>query len=96
MNQKIAVDYMAERKEFKASALTGTLRPMGTGRLDSPYLETFKADLIAMDYLVYSYGTPIAWHTPNFGWFVVSQKFSSTTSKHQNRVRQAVAKYLSL
>jgi len=37
------------------------------------------------------YSTPIAWYTEGNGWYVVEQKFSSTTSKHQNYVRQAIA-----
>jgi hypothetical protein len=42
-------------------------------------------------YVIYSYGTPIAWHTEGNGWYVVEQKFSVTTSKHQNYVRRAIA-----
>jgi hypothetical protein len=39
---------------------------------------------------VYSYGTPIAWHT-NTGWFIPDLKYSVTTSKHQGYVRRAIA-----
>jgi hypothetical protein len=46
-----------------------------------------------MDYVVYSYHTPIAWHTPE-GWYIVAQKFSQTTSKHQNLTRRAIAESL--
>jgi hypothetical protein len=43
-----------------------------------------------IDYTIYSYDTPIAWHTPS-GWYVVGQKFSTTTSCHQGQVRRAIA-----
>lgn len=43
-----------------------------------------------IDYTVYSYDTPIAWHTPS-GWHVVEQRFSVTTSCHQGQVGRAIA-----
>jgi hypothetical protein len=60
------------------------------GRLNLDEFARFKAVEIQVDYVVYSYGTPIAWHTID-GWYVVEQKFSVTTSKHQNYVRRAIA-----
>lgn len=43
-----------------------------------------------MDYIVVSYGTPIAWHTPD-GWYIVQQRFSVTTSRHQSQVRAGIS-----
>lgn len=89
MNQRDAIHYIETRQEFKASALMGTLNYQGTGRLDPEEETRLAKDMGSLDYMVYSYGTPIAWHTPE-GWYVVSQKFSTTTSKHTNYVRRAV------
>lgn len=37
-------------------------------------------------YVVYSYSTPIAWHTDADGWAIPSVKYSPTTSKHQGKL----------
>ena len=95
LNQRDAIHYIATRQEFKASALSGVnVNAQGLsgafGRLDAQEFARIKQDETRIDYAVYSYGTPIAWHTAE-GWYVVSQKFSVTTSKHQNYVRRAIA-----
>jgi len=98
LNQKDAIHYIATRQEFKASALSGKFeqyRPQ-TGRLnvwESDKLTESRENSEGM-YVVYSYDTPIAWHTDGQGWYVVSQKFSVTTSKHQNLIRRAIAESL--
>jgi len=98
MNQRDAIHYIASKQEFKASALSGKREEYSpqTGRLDN---EEIARLIDAFDsgnggYVVMSYGTPIAWHTEGNGWYVVEQKFSVTTSKHQNYVRRAVAESL--
>lgn len=58
------------------------LGPFDSGRLRGKDEDAFRADMANIDYVVYSYATPIAWHTPK-GWYKVEQKFSVTTSKHQ-------------
>lgn len=63
----------------------------GLGRLP----EQFRADaLLAMEaydaYFVYSYATPIAWFADG-EWTIPDVKYSTTTSRHQNIVRGAVA-----
>jgi len=95
MNQRDAIHYISTRQEFKASALSGVnANASGLqgayGRLDPEEFARFKNVETQVDYVVYSYGTPIAWHTAE-GWYVVKQKFSVTTSKHQNYVRRAIA-----
>ena len=95
MNQRDAIHYIMTRQEFKASALSGEFKNYTPemGRLNSEesakLAETFSVDGGA--YIVRSYGTPIAWFTPLKGWYVVEQKFSVTTSKHQNLTRRAIA-----
>ena len=94
LNQRDAEHYITTRQEFKASALMGTFAHIGTGRLDPEEHALYNEALaLGVDYLVYSYGTPIAWHTPQ-GWYIVAQKFSVTTSKHQNAVKRAISSEL--
>ena len=90
LNQRDAIHYIATRQEFKASALSGSPYRMSEGYLTGADCERYYADQNSMDYVIYSYHTPIAWHTLE-GWYIVAQKFSVTTSKHQNLVRGAVA-----
>ena len=97
MNQRDAIHYIATRQEFQASALSGKYEtsPIKSGRLD-PEGRAVMAKCMDVNrglFVVYSYGTPIAWHSSE-GWYVVSQKFSQTTSKHQNLTRRAIAESL--
>ena len=47
-----------------------------------------------VDYIVYSYSTPIAWHlTSTDLWVMPDVKYSATTSKHQHYVRCALIGY---
>ena len=91
MNQRDAIHYIATRQEFRASALEGRAYGLDNGRLDPEETERYNRDLNSVTYWVYSYSTPIAWYTEGNGWYVVEQKFSVTTSKHQNYVRRAIA-----
>ena len=100
MNQRDAIHFIATGQDFKASALSGinaiTSGLQGAyGRLDPEEFARFKAVEVQVDYVVYSYGTPIAWRTAE-GWYVVEQKFSVTTSKHQNYVRRAIAESMEI
>lgn len=88
-----------EHEPFKTSgALTGDRYGAYQGRLSGPARERFFNDANNIDYFVYSYGTPIAWHlkTPTESgvqWVLVLDKFSQTTSKHQSAVRSALGGY---
>jgi hypothetical protein len=93
LNQRDAIHYIATRQEFKASALMGTRDIMNEGRLVGRECEKYIEERDFIDYVVYSYSTPIAWHSIG-GWYVVEQKFSPTTSKHQTYTRRAVAESL--
>lgn len=78
-----------DRVPFKTS---GSLRAEVTpGRyVYNGYLnEAESAALYAADrpiYIVWSFSTPIAWHTEKGGWHIVDQKFSRTTTKHQGNL----------
>ena len=93
VNQRDAEHYIAQRLEFRASALEGRVYGAGNGRLDAEETARYNRDLNSVLYWVYSYSTPIAWYTPS-GWYVVGQKFSHTTSRHQSRVRRAISSEL--
>ena len=100
LNQRDAEHYIATRQEFRASALEGWAGTASkdsartsTGRLNAEESAKLINDQNAMDFIVYSYHTPIAWHTAE-GWYVVEQKFSVTTSKHQNAVKRAISSEL--
>ena len=46
----------------------------------------------SIDYAVYSYETPIAWHlAATDEWVVTSQRFSPTTDRHQSRIQTALS-----
>ena len=96
LNQRDAVHYIATRQQFKASALSGSSFKKYTvdaGRLNAEEYAKLNEATQGEEwvYVVFSYGTPIAWHIDGGEWYVVSQKFSVTTSKHQNLVRRAIA-----
>jgi len=56
--------------------------PTYRGYLRGHALRAYDADRAQIDFVVRSYGTPIAWHTPA-GWKRVVDHFSATTGKHQ-------------
>lgn len=102
MNQRDAIHYIATRQEFKASALEGwqgtatqDSARSGKGRLNDEETQRMLSVADTIDYVVFSYDTPIAWHSAE-GWYVVEQKFSVTTSKHQNYVRRAITESLEI
>lgn len=84
-----------DREDFRTSGSlmgeeTGSMGRWSSGRLSGPDLAVFDEQCPDIDYVVFSYSTPIAWHwtTPDGteGWHVVDQKFSSTTTKHQGNL----------
>lgn len=60
--------------------------------LDDETRAAFYADDDAgrIDFVVWSYGTPIAWHTEN-GWTMPDRRYSATTSRHQSQVRRGIS-----
>jgi hypothetical protein len=93
VTNKKAPEYIQNRINFTASNFSGFLGTFqhakyATGRLPSDVV--LQMELDEPDYIIYSYGTPIAWHG-KFGWSVPAIKYSSTTSRHQSIVRGALA-----
>lgn len=89
-----ATKYIADRIGFVGNNLYGVLvnsdelETRSFGRLDSLTVSDLVND--KPDYIVYSYGTPIAWHY-SAGWHTPAIKYSSTTSRHQSLVRRAIS-----
>lgn len=90
-SQQVA-QFIRDRKPFETYGALKATTESGhgglywqSGRLAGDDLQTFNEQYGAIDYIVWSYATPIAWHTAN-GWHRVSQKFSVTTSKHQGNL----------
>src|SRR5687768_6782689 len=55
---------------------------MGAGRLDPKWYPSIGR----ADYVVWSYGTPIAWRIPGEGWTVPDDSYSVTTSRQQGKI----------
>ena len=79
-----------------SGALKGVASPqwIGPGRMhpeDARELYAIQS-VIGIDYVVFSYGTPIAYRTEDTGeWVVPDTRYSVTTSKHQSTIRYAVS-----
>lgn len=73
---------VAERKPFSNSSGTLWGAPGGAvmfGRL--PSVDRRAAETAS--YVIYSYGTPIAWVNDRDWWYAPETRYSPTTSKHQ-------------
>lgn len=57
--------------------------PLDTGRLDNP---AEAAEVRGAEYVIRSYGTPIAWRSPgrpaDQAWTYTAERYSRTTSRH--------------
>ena len=46
-----------------------------------------------IDYVIYSYSTPIAWLRGDGSWFMPVADYSTTTTHHKNTIRAAIQEY---
>lgn len=73
--------------QFRTSgSLCSSSFSRGAGRLRGHALRSFYEDVNQVDYVVYSYATPIAWHT-KARWTRVIDSFSASTGKHQSALQ---------
>lgn len=80
-------DAMAGLREFRTyGALRGGFGPVLFGRLPSE----LRGQVPDKGYVVYSYGTPIAWLSGGV-WVCPDVKYSVSTTRHQGLIRTAVA-----
>lgn len=68
----------------------GPSEDRGPGRLPIDWAERFAEAEDRIDYVVYSYYTPIAWHTPD-GWTVPPVRYSPSTTRHQAVMAELVS-----
>lgn len=88
---RATAEAIRDMRPFTTSGALSAQATTGLGRYDAGRLanEDKRAFLDQCDeigYVVFSYSTPIAWHSNKYGWHKVSQKFSSTTTKHQGNL----------
>lgn len=94
--------FLESRTPFKTyGKFYGTDEPdRYTGRLDNTDAAVYLTDFPYIDYVVYSYVTPIAWHVWYPGttgvtqsesyWVMPGRKYSPTTTGHQGKIRVAL------
>jgi hypothetical protein len=87
--------YVRSREAFKTGGALYAEGPKMPGYWAEGRLHpSLRGSLAQADYVVYSYGTPIAWHLradyaaeAGHTWVVPAVKYSVTTSAHQNKIR---------
>lgn len=96
------VDAINAREDFHSGNLRGEVimskydLTHRHGRLEGESLARWEKDWENVDYVVWSYYTPIAWHTQKADvgmWVYSDQHHSATTSRHQSIVRRALNVY---
>ena len=85
---------VATRESFRANTVRGaslTSLP-GCGRLHPVWCSRLEEAFTTGDvvYVVFSYATPIAWHTATFGWVVPDVFYTPTTLTHQWYVQDGI------
>lgn len=56
------------------------------GQMPNDERDNFRAIGPEIDYVVYSYVTPIAWHVRNVGWFRTNAGHSNTTKRQMGKL----------
>lgn len=96
-------EFNSDRDTLRGRKIENGVDVYGSGRMEGEDLSTFRGhrQAGALDYVIYSYGTPIAYriayaHPQRLGgtryeWIVPSTRYSVTTSKHQGKVRTALS-----
>lgn len=84
------------RESFRTNgALKGVAKPewVDFGQMsvkDYGYLRSDQ-DFYGIDYVIYSYTTPIAWLRGDGSWFMPEAGYSVTTKRHKATIRAAIA-----
>lgn len=90
--------YLASLTPFHTTNIVGHDNPWDWGNpgnwwsYSDPEFQKFQYDLTTrgIDFVVYSFSTPIAWHVKGGDWIIPIRKYSPTTSKQQNQLRNAL------
>ena len=85
-------------ESFKTNgALKGVAKPewIDHGKISVWNYEFLRSDRYnyGIDYVVYSYSTPIAWLRGDGQWFMPQADYSPTTTRHQTTIRAAIQEY---
>ena len=87
-NHTSAREFISARREFNGSSMSGRKSPTGDiGRLPGNWRDVYYQTAGRIDYIIYSFSTPIAWHTNDGLWFIPSVTYSSYSSRHQHYAR---------
>lgn len=86
------------RESFNTNgALKGVAKPtwIDHGRMSVRDYATLYSDKQAygIDYVIYSYYTPIAWLRGDGQWAMPEADYSATTERHKNTIRAAIQEY---
>ena len=89
---------LLERESFKTNgALKGVAKPswIDRGEMSVRDYDFLLGDrnYYGIDYVIYSYSTPIAWLRGDGEWAMPDAKYSVTTTKHQTTTRAAIQEY---
>ena len=85
-------------ESFKTNgALKGVAKPewidFGKMRVWDNALLYSDQNSYGVDYVIYSYSTPIAWLRGDGNWFMPVAGYSPITTRHQNTIRAAIQEY---
>lgn len=92
-------EFIAPLRNMQAFDTSGSLKgrvgddDYSWGRLTGDEYNRFKAAYYAgkLEYVVYSYSTPIAWKADGV-WYQPDTRYSVTTTKQQNKIAVAISK----
>lgn len=85
--------FRAANNQFRGESFPQLSGDTGALFYDEALYESFKKDQreFMIDYIVYSYHTPIAWHHKAHGWIENPNTYSKTTADHKSAVRAALS-----
>lgn len=93
----IAKRFMARESFNTHGALCGIAKPVwfDHGKMSVRDYSFLQGDrnYYGIDYVVYSYTTPIAWLRGDGEWAMPAADYSPTTTRHKNTIRAAIQEY---
>lgn len=94
-SQNAIVTAIGERSTFVVNTMSGrqvgNMDTYSTSQMPAAERDRFLSD--RPQYVIWSYGTPIAWVTGDGRQVVSSTRYSVTTSNHQGIVKRAFGSY---
>lgn len=83
-NHASATEFILARRDFNGSSMRGRNKVIGdAGRLPDAWRSVYYNVVNEIDYIVYSFATPIAWHTRNGLWYIPRVTYSRCSARHQ-------------